>query len=135
MEELSEVITSAEFHPSHCNIFIYSSSKGSIKLGDLRDSALCDNQAKTFEEPEDPASRSFFSEIISSISDIKYPFFCNQKEGFYVQFGKCFLMSCCCRHSRDDLCMAKDLPQYVSTSSCTSLLNAREGKEIISIHR
>jgi len=64
MEELSEVITSAEFHPSHCNIFIYSSSKGSIKLGDLRDSALCDNQAKTFEEPEDPASRSFFSEII-----------------------------------------------------------------------
>jgi serine/threonine-protein phosphatase 2A regulatory subunit B len=25
-----------------------------------------------FEEPEDPASRSFFSEIISSINDVKF---------------------------------------------------------------
>lgn len=25
-----------------------------------------------FEEPEDPSSRSFFSEIISSISDVKF---------------------------------------------------------------
>lgn len=25
-----------------------------------------------FEEPEDPATRSFFSEIISSISDVKF---------------------------------------------------------------
>lgn len=28
MEELTEVITSAEFHPTHCNYFVYSSSKG-----------------------------------------------------------------------------------------------------------
>lgn len=27
---------------------------------------------KVFEEPEDPSSRSFFSEIISSISDVKF---------------------------------------------------------------
>ena len=32
MEELTEVITCAEFHPSQCNIFMYSSSKGTIKL-------------------------------------------------------------------------------------------------------
>lgn len=25
-----------------------------------------------FEEPEDPASRSFFSEIIASVSDVKF---------------------------------------------------------------
>lgn len=28
MDELNEVITAAEFHPSHCNYFVYSSSKG-----------------------------------------------------------------------------------------------------------
>lgn len=46
MEELTEVITSAEFHPQHCNLFIYSSSKGTIKLADMRESALCDQNAK-----------------------------------------------------------------------------------------
>jgi serine/threonine-protein phosphatase 2A regulatory subunit B len=72
MEELTEVITAAEFHPQECNLFVYSSSKGSIRLCDMREAALCDRHAKLFEEPEDPASRSFFSEIISSINDVKF---------------------------------------------------------------
>ncbi|CAG2109565.1 unnamed protein product [Medioppia subpectinata] len=72
MEELTEVITAAEFHPSHCNHFVYSSSKGIIRLCDMRAAALCDQHAKIFEEPEDPTNRSFFSEIISSISGIKF---------------------------------------------------------------
>jgi len=72
MEELSEVITAAEFHPQHCNIFMYSSSKGTIKIGDLRSSALCDKHSKVFEQEEDPSTKSFFSEIISSISDCKF---------------------------------------------------------------
>ena len=92
MEELTEVITATEFHPSHCNLFMYSSSKSNIKLADMRDSALCDQQSKCtrhsvllpylvcthrvsatgFEEEEDPTTRSFFSEIISSISDVKF---------------------------------------------------------------
>ncbi|KAG2136296.1 WD40-repeat-containing domain protein [Suillus cothurnatus] len=72
MEELTEVITAAEFHPQQCNLFMYSSSKSNIKLADMRDSALCDRHAKCFEEEEDPTSRSFFSEIISSISDVKF---------------------------------------------------------------
>lgn len=46
MEELTEVITAAEFHPINCNNFVYSSSKGTIKLADMRDSALCDQHAK-----------------------------------------------------------------------------------------
>jgi len=79
MEELTEVITSAEFHPHHCNIFMYSSSKGTIKLADMRASALCDSHAKVFEEAEDPANKSFFSEIISSISDIKF-----SRDGRYI---------------------------------------------------
>ncbi|ORY07482.1 protein phosphatase PP2A regulatory subunit B [Basidiobolus meristosporus CBS 931.73] len=72
MEELTEVITASEFHPTHCNMFMYSSSKGTIKLCDMREAALCDRYAKMFEEEEDPSSRSFFSEIISSISDVKF---------------------------------------------------------------
>ncbi|CAG5117705.1 unnamed protein product [Candidula unifasciata] len=72
MEELTEVITAAEFHPKECNMFVYSSSKGSIRLCDMREQALCDKHAKIFEEPEDPTNRSFFSEIISSISDVKF---------------------------------------------------------------
>jgi serine/threonine-protein phosphatase 2A regulatory subunit B len=46
MEELTEVITAAEFHPEQCNLFMYSSSKGTIKLADMRESALCDQNAK-----------------------------------------------------------------------------------------
>ena len=46
MEELTEVITAAEFHPQSCNWFMYASSKGTIKLADMRESALCDRHAK-----------------------------------------------------------------------------------------
>ncbi|KAI9274474.1 WD40-repeat-containing domain protein [Phascolomyces articulosus] len=79
MEELTEVITAAEFHPLQCNLFMYSSSKGTIKLADMRESALCDQRAKVFEAPEDPSNRSFFSEIISSISDVKF-----SRDGRYI---------------------------------------------------
>ncbi|XP_042048233.1 serine/threonine protein phosphatase 2A 55 kDa regulatory subunit B beta isoform-like [Salvia splendens] len=79
MEDLTEVITSAEFHPTHCNTLAYSSSKGSIRLIDLRQSALCDSHSKQFEEHEAPGSRSFFTEIIASISDIKFA-----KDGRYI---------------------------------------------------
>lgn len=72
MEELSEVITSAQFHPSQCNTFMYSSSKGAVRLCDMRAAALCDKHSKAFEEPLDPSAKSFFSEIISSISDVKF---------------------------------------------------------------
>ncbi|XP_042181920.1 serine/threonine-protein phosphatase 2A 55 kDa regulatory subunit B beta isoform-like [Oncorhynchus tshawytscha] len=72
MEDLTEVITAAEFHPQQCNTLAYSSSRGSVRLCDMRKQALCDTHCKFFEEPEDPFTRSFFSEIISSISDIKF---------------------------------------------------------------
>lgn len=72
MEELTEVITSAEFHPLQCNLFMYSSSKGTIKLSDMRSNSLCDSHAKIFEEYLDPSSHNFFTEITSSISDVKF---------------------------------------------------------------
>ena len=46
MEDLTEVITASEFHPHHCNLFVYSSSKGSLRLCDMRAAALCDKHSK-----------------------------------------------------------------------------------------
>lgn len=79
MEDLTEVITSAEFHPHQCNVFAYSSSKGCIRLADMRNAALCDRHSKAFEELESQANKSFFSEIIASISDITF-----SKDGRYI---------------------------------------------------
>ncbi|QPG75960.1 hypothetical protein FOA43_003346 [Brettanomyces nanus] len=72
MEELTEVITSAEFHPIDCNLFMYASSKGLIKLNDMRVNSLCDNHARVFEEYMDPSNHNFFTEITSSISDVRF---------------------------------------------------------------
>ncbi|NXF13243.1 2ABD phosphatase, partial [Smithornis capensis] len=63
MEELTEVITAAEFHPQHCNLYCQTRCWFHLELCLL---------SAVFEEPEDPSSRSFFSEIISSISDVKF---------------------------------------------------------------
>lgn len=71
MEDLNEVITSAKCHPCHCHLFIHSSSKGIVRLCDLRSSALCDRSALDFEQPY-LSNSSFFSEIISSISDVEF---------------------------------------------------------------
>jgi len=74
MEELSEVITRAEFHPTQDSQLVYSSSKGLIRLCDLRQSARCERRAgKVFGHmPQSEADKSFFSEVISSISDVKF---------------------------------------------------------------
>jgi len=66
------VITSARFSPRDCHTLIYSSSKGAIKIGDMRAAALCDRHAKLLEEAQNPATKSFFSEIVSSISDVQF---------------------------------------------------------------
>ncbi|KAM7483184.1 hypothetical protein LguiB_007767 [Lonicera macranthoides] len=72
MEDLTEVITSAEFHPLHCNILAYSSSRGFIRLVDMRQSALCDHSAKILHNGESHGLKTFFTEIIASISDVKF---------------------------------------------------------------
>jgi serine/threonine-protein phosphatase 2A regulatory subunit B len=46
LEELTEVITAADFHPHDSHTFMFSSSRGSIKVGDMREAALCDRRAK-----------------------------------------------------------------------------------------
>ncbi|CAD5227798.1 unnamed protein product [Bursaphelenchus okinawaensis] len=70
MEELVEVITSAEFHPQNDFMFAYGSSKGLVRLCDTRQKALCDDAAKIFEAKDE--MHGFFSEIVSSVSDVKF---------------------------------------------------------------
>lgn len=92
MEDLSEVITCAEFHPSACNLFAYSSSKGFIRLVDMRNRALCDHKdsALIFKSMDMTSgstatttaanvlskdiadTQNFFSELTSTVSDIKF---------------------------------------------------------------
>ncbi|CAN8065943.1 unnamed protein product [Agarophyton chilense] len=73
VEDLTEVVTCAVFHPRHCHLFMHSTSRGIVRLCDLRTSALCDSYANTYWLPPDNARRnSFFSEIIASISDVKF---------------------------------------------------------------
>ena len=47
LEDLTEVITSAEFNPVQCNTFVYSSSAGIVRLADMRTSAICDMHSKS----------------------------------------------------------------------------------------
>ncbi|KAJ7103890.1 WD40-repeat-containing domain protein [Mycena epipterygia] len=73
MEELTEVITAAAFHPLQCNLFLWASSKAAVRVGDMREGAAqAKGGAACFEDVQDPATTSFFSEIISSISDAQF---------------------------------------------------------------
>ncbi|KPM05939.1 Serine/threonine-phosphatase 2A 55 kDa regulatory subunit B -like protein [Sarcoptes scabiei] len=73
MEDLNEVISAASFHPQHCHIFGYSTSRGSIKLCDMREAALCDQYSKIFQDLNPEAQTSnFFNELTSVISDLKF---------------------------------------------------------------
>eukprot|EP01128_Nolandella_sp_AFSM9_P010554 TRINITY_DN7318_c0_g1_i1.p1 TRINITY_DN7318_c0_g1~~TRINITY_DN7318_c0_g1_i1.p1 ORF type:complete len:430 (-),score=95.12 TRINITY_DN7318_c0_g1_i1:91-1329(-) len=71
MDELTEVITCADFHPKACNVLIYSTSKGIIRMGDLRQSALCERYAKEYEDVESDIG-GFFQELVTTISDVKF---------------------------------------------------------------
>ncbi|CAN6232470.1 unnamed protein product [Urochloa humidicola] len=73
MEDLVEVISTAEFHPSSCSLLAYGSSNGLVRLVDLRRSALCDQSVRTFQDRGSrPQPSTFFTEIISCITDLKF---------------------------------------------------------------
>ncbi|KAG2652368.1 serine/threonine protein phosphatase 2A 55 kDa regulatory subunit B beta isoform-like isoform X3 [Panicum virgatum] len=73
MGDLVEVIATAEFHPSSCSLLAYGSSGGLVRLVDLRRSALCDQSARTFRDRGSrPQPSTFFTEIISCITDLKF---------------------------------------------------------------
>jgi len=88
MDDLTEVVTAAEFHPSDCALFCHASSKGIARVCDMRSAALCDRPALALEPPglggagacgggdgggaAGGGGRSFFSEITASLSDARW---------------------------------------------------------------
>ncbi len=81
---VSQVITAAEFHPNHCNVLAYSSSKGCIRLADMRSAALCDRHAKSFEEVESQVSRPMGIGAAGRA--------CGLREGGYARGGRVAVM-------------------------------------------
>ena len=71
IEELAEVITCATFHTLSCNIFVYSTSRGSIKMADMRKNSLCDQHCKG------EGSSSFF--FVPCFSLVVFFFLCGWK--------------------------------------------------------
>jgi len=84
-EELSEVITAAQYHPTNDSQFMYSTSKGIIKIGDMRQKSNFDSGGVTIEDKESTAQKNFFTDIVASISDI-----CYSSNGRYI-FSRDFL--------------------------------------------
>mmetsp|Transcript_16090 Transcript_16090/g.50433 ORF Transcript_16090/g.50433 Transcript_16090/m.50433 type:complete len:421 (-) Transcript_16090:729-1991(-) len=69
MEDLTEVMTSASFHPRRCFELMLASSKGVCKIFDLRRSARCGQPVACLGAA--PAE-TFFGEIVASVSDAKF---------------------------------------------------------------
>jgi len=79
LEELTEVIVASDFSPKDCNLLVYSTSRPSTRLIDLREAALCDQHSKVFDVERDAADNNFFSGIIESIADCKF-----SKDGRFI---------------------------------------------------
>ena len=73
-EDLMELINSAKFHPTSCALFAYSTSKGSLRVGDTRAAALCDGGAKSYGNPSagGEAPRSYISQITCSLTGLEF---------------------------------------------------------------
>jgi serine/threonine-protein phosphatase 2A regulatory subunit B len=75
MDELSEVITSSDICQTEENIFLFSTSKGLIRVGDLRKAGVCDHTGITLKESSSDmfrkpqAEEDIFKDIVQSISD------------------------------------------------------------------
>jgi serine/threonine-protein phosphatase 2A regulatory subunit B len=71
IENIREVITAAEFHPRHCNIFAYGTSRGTVHYADMRQRSLCDHTSKAF-VASSKRSKGIFSDMVNFISCVKF---------------------------------------------------------------
>lgn len=71
MDDLTEIITCSDLNPKNCNDLAFSSSRGIVRIGDMRDSAICERYYKVLEDPH-PEVTGYFQELVSSIGHIKF---------------------------------------------------------------
>ena len=72
MEDLGEVITCANFHSSDSSLLCYGGSSGTSKVIDLRLASQGQNSTREFIDRPDPAKRNFFTDIVNTLSDVKF---------------------------------------------------------------
>lgn len=74
IEELSEVITYVEHHPTKPDLFLFSSSKGYVCTCDLRQSSRFEKlrNAAFYMIDDEPSRKNFFTDIVSSVSRAKF---------------------------------------------------------------
>lgn len=72
MDLLSEIITTATFHPTEPDIFLYTTSRGATKLCDSRINAICDVPALVFEDLGKSSLMPCFAEALFSISSFNF---------------------------------------------------------------
>lgn len=72
ISELTEVITSAVFNHFNESIFAVGTSKGILKLFDTRESARFTNNGIFFEDENLKKNKNLFTDIVSSIADLKF---------------------------------------------------------------
>ncbi|KAK5581982.1 hypothetical protein RB653_003563 [Dictyostelium firmibasis] len=70
MQLLNEIIRVTKFHPNHCNLLMYGTSRGSLKLCDMRESALIHSFSRCYEPLE--FNQSAFADYLNSIFDMSF---------------------------------------------------------------
>lgn len=72
LNELTEVITSAIFNHVNESLFAVGTSKGILKLFDTRESARFTTNGVFFEDENLKKNKNLFTDIVSSIADLKF---------------------------------------------------------------
>ncbi|TKR95897.1 hypothetical protein L596_010005 [Steinernema carpocapsae] len=71
LSQLREVITSAEFSPTHGSLFAYATTSGNITLCDMREKAIKPNSKFYFAEPNFQI-KDGFGDIVSCVGHIRF---------------------------------------------------------------
>lgn len=72
IEELDEVITHCEFHPTMPNVFLYTTSKGFLHVCDFRESSSFQQGSTIKFEVGAGLKKNVFSDLINSLSYGKF---------------------------------------------------------------
>ena len=72
IDDLNEVITTSTFSSANDYNIGYGTSKAVVKMVDLRERSDCTNSGILFDDPSSKKNKNFFTEIITSVSDLKF---------------------------------------------------------------
>lgn len=71
-DNITKLVTAARFHPIEDSIFSFSTSEGMINIGDLRINSKVEHNLIELDNLSTVTKKNFFTDIVASISDIKF---------------------------------------------------------------